>query len=316
MTFQKRILWWWGIILAVSAAAVWPAGYFYSLTLPVVLQPEPLVCRPDGTAELGGSVTVSTVCELPLWAPAPVVTVTPPENMVTAGAPQVERAWRWCRNRWTCQTVLRPVRPGAAVGGQVVVSVRDDTATLALPGWTVERLPLDRGDPLLADALPEPSSGRLWWYAAAVTVILAAAGGAIWFWCRCCRETVRDLPVWERADRELQSLETAVREKRVALPVAFGQLTEVVRRYLEERYRLPARVQTTGEFLASLGRRDSPLPMEFRPFLSRFLAVADLVKFARQEPEEEPLLRAVEEARGLVQQSVPAESSEKEGGDV
>ena len=113
----------------------------------------------------------------------------------------------------------------------------------------------------------------------------------------------------------VEALEEAVRARKIALPPAFVQLTEVVRRYLEERYALPARARTTDEFLDYLRRSDAHLPAPFRPFLDRFLRRADLVKFARQEPEEAPLLAAVEEARELVRRSVP-EPPEKGAKDV
>ena len=317
MTFRKRALLWWGIILIAVLAGIWPAGYFYSLTEPAELRPAPLACRPDGKAELGGSVTVSTVCDLPLWSPPPVMAVTPPENMVAAGAPRVRGAWRWCRRRWTLEAVLRPIRPGAAAGGQLEISAgKAAPAVLELPGWTVEPAASDRGEPVLADELPVPSKTRLWWYLAAGAALLAAAVVLVWCFRRHREAAAAPPPVWERAENELLTLEEAVRARRIAPPPAFVQLTEVVRRYLEERYALPARARTTDEFLDFLRRSDAPLPAPFRPFLDRFLRRADLVKFARQEPEEAPLLAAVEEARELVRRSIPEQSPEKGGQNV
>lgn len=317
MTFRKRALLWWGIILIAVLAGIWPAGYFYSLTEPAELRPAPLACRPDGKAELGGSVTVSTVCDLPLWSPPPVMAVTPPENMVAAGAPRVRGAWRWCRRRWTLEAVLRPIRPGAAAGGQLEISAgKAAPAVLELPGWTVEPAASDRGEPVLADELPVPSKTRLWWYLAAGAALLAAAVVLVWCFRRHREAAAAPPPVWERAENELLTLEEAVRARRIAPPPAFVQLTEVVRRYLEERYALPARARTTDEFLDFLRRSDAPLPAPFRPFLDRFLRRADLVKFARQEPEEGPLLAAVEEARELVRQSIPEPPPEKGEKDV
>ena len=135
MTFRKRALLWWWIILIAVLAGIWPAGYFYSLTEPAELRPTPPVCRPDGTAELGGQVIVSTVCDLPLWSPPPTMTVTPPENMVAAGAPRVRGAWRWCRKRWRLEAILRPIRPGAASGGKLEIAssnLRNSVCTLAV----------------------------------------------------------------------------------------------------------------------------------------------------------------------------------------
>lgn len=317
MTFRKRALLWWGIILIAVLAGIWPAGYFYSLTEPAEIRPATLVCRPDGKAELGGQVTVSTVCDLPLWSPPPVMTVTPPENMVAAGTPRVRGAWRWCRRRWTLEAVLRPLRPGAAPGGKLEIAAgKAVPAVLELPGWTIGPAASDRGEPVLADELPVPSRARFGWYIAAGAALLLTAAVLVWCLRRHREAAAAPPPVWERADGELRTLEEAVRARRIALPPAFVQLTDVVRRYLEERYALPARARTTDEFLDFLRRSDAPLPAPFRPFLDRFLRRADLVKFARQEPEEGPLLAAVEEARELVRQSIPEPPPEKGEKDV
>jgi hypothetical protein len=56
-------------------------------------------------------------------------------------------------------------------------------------------------------------------------------------------------------------------------------LANVLRRYLEKRYQLPARRLTTQEFSAVL-KQTSLLSAEQKDFLTKFLRQCDLAKFA------------------------------------
>lgn len=74
----------------------------------------------------------------------------------------------------------------------------------------------------------------------------------------------------------------------------FGSLlNSLVRRYLEKRFQLPARRQTTAEFLATL--EDHAVLAEQRAFLDAFLRRCDLLKFA-------PVASSAEECRLLAEQ--------------
>jgi len=75
----------------------------------------------------------------------------------------------------------------------------------------------------------------------------------------------------------------------------FGTLLAgLVRRYLEKRFGLPARRQTTAEFLATLERR--AILAEQRDLLGAFLRRCDLLKFA-------PVASSVDECRSLAEQA-------------
>lgn len=75
----------------------------------------------------------------------------------------------------------------------------------------------------------------------------------------------------------------------------FGTLLAgLVRRYLENRFHLPARRQTTAEFLAALDQR--AILTDQRAFLESFLRRCDLLKFA-------PLSASADECRDLAAQA-------------
>lgn len=63
----------------------------------------------------------------------------------------------------------------------------------------------------------------------------------------------------------------------------YSQLTEVLRRYLEDRYHFPALEQTSGEILRQLKHENLP-NSDLLPKLRTVLETADLAKFARFEP--------------------------------
>jgi hypothetical protein len=66
------------------------------------------------------------------------------------------------------------------------------------------------------------------------------------------------------------------------------RLSEIVRVYLEERFRLRAPERTTEEFLGDL-RGSIALDLAHKRLLEEFLTACDLAKFARGEPGREEL---------------------------
>jgi hypothetical protein len=116
---------------------------------------------------------------------------------------------------------------------------------------------------------------------------------------RSSRPEVRATPE-EWALRELRRIEE--RE-----PVGNGNaeryhtlVSDVVRRYLELRFELPASRRTTAEFLAEM--RQAPLlTTEQQALLRRFLERCDLAKFAPVRPSSAECLEASALARGFVE---------------
>ncbi|MDY7110088.1 MAG: hypothetical protein SYC29_15765, partial [Planctomycetota bacterium] len=85
----------------------------------------------------------------------------------------------------------------------------------------------------------------------------------------------------------------------------YFRLSDIVRQYIERRFGLRAPERTTEEFLRET--RDDPLlSAEQKDLLAGFLRAADMVKFARHEPEAEECEAASIAARGFVDQTAPA----------
>lgn len=98
--------------------------------------------------------------------------------------------------------------------------------------------------------------------------------------------------------RELQRLRAEVRETE---PYAFSiAVSDVLRSYAGAQYRLPAREQTSPEFLAEISRVHD-LTDDDRRLLKDFLEQADLIKFARVDADEQVNERLLSSATAFVQ---------------
>ncbi len=87
-----------------------------------------------------------------------------------------------------------------------------------------------------------------------------------------------------------------------------SELSEIVRWYIEERYRIPALEQTTGEILVSI--RSLALSAELREKLQQLLSLSDLVKFAKAQPLPQEHELSMQNAIDFIQQTKVVEIKE------
>ncbi|MFO7658437.1 MAG: hypothetical protein R6W78_15375, partial [Bacteroidales bacterium] len=85
------------------------------------------------------------------------------------------------------------------------------------------------------------------------------------------------------AMRELEALRAGKLWQRKEVKLYYSRLTEIIRRYLERRYKILAMEQTTDEIMTELvaGRLIQPEDLKI---LKMMLERADLVKFAKGDP--------------------------------
>lgn len=110
-------------------------------------------------------------------------------------------------------------------------------------------------------------------------------------------------PAHERALRALDALLSRHLPEQGAVEPYFVELSEILRRYIEDRFGLRAPERTTEEFLAELRNSDAgrrALEAAQRDVLRGFLERADLVKFARDEPDLDVCAQAAGAARDFV----------------
>lgn len=302
--------WIWSAVLAIvlTAAALFAYGWYR--------QVDPLlheVRLSPSDPELGELITVDL--ELTLgWHQSPrPLQVQLPEGLDLVDEAQVERLG-WGLGTWRCRSRigLRAYRPGEYE--ELPASLRiagtglgeRGSFDLTIAGFTVQPLALAEDEQIkLAGQLSEDylinETPRPWWQTLLLIAgLLVAALLVIWLLIRLGRRTAavaKQPDPWEVALTNLADLEDR-------LPVepdeGFQEVTDILRRYLEDAYKVPATEQTTDEFLRTLNQKSSRLDEEQRAMLGDFLSTADLIKFARGEADLAQMQEAIDKARAFV----------------
>ena len=117
-------------------------------------------------------------------------------------------------------------------------------------------------------------------------------------------------PAHEIADEALEKLLRKEYAKAGKIKEYYGELSLIVRRYLEDRFNLRAPEMTTEEFL--LKAKDTrELSSAHKTLLKEFLAHCDLVKFARYGPSENEIGASFQSAKKLIAQTKKGEEIKK-----
>ncbi len=187
--------------------------------------------------------------------------------------------------------VLRPVRgPGELVLPPFVARASDGTVAASTPEqkFTVGSVLAGHDGAIEAPGEPFPAPAPIgWWLLGAAAAFLVPVAAALLFGRRrrLRHAAAVALPAHARALRELQRLHGAPRTTAAEIERFYVDVSDVLRRYLEERFGLRAPERTTGEFLRDLEQGDA-LAREHRGALERFLVQCDMVKFAAFVPTE------------------------------
>ena len=263
---------------------------------------------------IGDAVPVDIVAECPWYRlPALPLEISPPQGaQVLSDGERHLVGLDWGIWRWRCRIMLQPLTLGASAGGEARVSwtpgrrVSENTMSVELPSLQVKSsVAADEEEPVVASPFERHAFGGVWgmWTWAVPLALLILGVAVAWYWWRFPRNsgTVREIPPWESAREELQTL-----EHQLPLPAEafFTRLTDIVRTYLERRFEVPAGEQTTPEFLHSL-QHSSILDEEETRRLGAFLQAADMVKFARADSTQEQLQASLGQARRLIALTEP-----------
>ena len=103
----------------------------------------------------------------------------------------------------------------------------------------------------------------------------------------------------QKALKRLQSLELANLRNKNLYESYYVELTDIVRRFIEDKYQLPATSQTTDEFLQGAAQNPSFEP-QTKYLLTQFLEYADKVKFAQHQPSSEDVEKAYDAAKQII----------------
>ena len=112
----------------------------------------------------------------------------------------------------------------------------------------------------------------------------------------------------------LEALEELMRKKLLERGLAREfcfEISEIFRRYMQARFRIPAIDLTTDEILPRI-EGDGIVEEELKPLIRQFLTSTDLVKFAQYRPMRSELDKIIEDARTFVEKTRPMPAAESE----
>jgi hypothetical protein len=214
------------------------------------------------------------------------------------------------RVRWQQTLRVRPTRPGQVSLAMPDLRYREnDSEAWKEIHWTPIQMQVStailkpdiselRG---ITSPEPVPPAPSWWpvlaWIGGSLTgLALFLAGWSVW---RRRGSGPRSLTPDQWALQEIDRISAWPRNSDADVERFYTALCDVVRKYLELRFQLPALEQTTTEFFETL--RSSPqLPAGHHELLRRFLERCDLVKFARAAPSPEECQDMVATARNII----------------
>jgi hypothetical protein len=239
----------------------------------------------------------------------PGLEVDAPQLADPTGAWTARRSSAWAlggrRVSWTEVVELEQVKPGIVPLPDVKLRFREGpSADWEVAEWQGILKDLrEAPGPELPPAPPTEAGLPRWVPAVAGAIVVVTVGVAILRW---RRRAVPPLPPDQRALRELERLREAAAWAGHESEWLYTQLSDVVRRYLHERFGLPAFQQTSAEFLRSAAAAP-PLAGE-NEFLRDFLDRCDVAKFAGVRDDADGWTTAADLACDFIQRTAAEES--------
>lgn len=154
---------------------------------------------------------------------------------------------------------------------------------------------------------PPVPAWKTWWFWIGAAALAAVVAAGAWFVLRRRKRSTaaeRHALPWETAYARLQALDA----KRLPEAGLFGpyyvELSDILRRYLEERFDLHAPERTTPEFLSEVST-SGVLDESYQRHIGGFLRHCDRVKFAQYEPSQEQMEESFTTVLTFVDQTMP-----------
>ena len=148
----------------------------------------------------------------------------------------------------------------------------------------------------------KPSYAWAWVLGALIAV---GAGMGLWYYVKRRRplEIIRIFkPAHELAYERLRALVEDNLIETGRIKAFYERISNILRHYIEDRFRVRAPEQTTEEFLQELSQTDA-LPADDKTGLGEFLESCDLVKFARHEPQTEQIQTTFDLVKAFIEKT-------------
>lgn len=153
---------------------------------------------------------------------------------------------------------------------------------------------------------PRALTGPLYLYIVLAVIIVAAVAALVILYIKKRKKADEMIPPPRPAHEIAYEALTALKNRDLTgsgkVKEYYFELSDIVRRYLENRFSLKAPEMTTEEFLSHLRETDQLRP-DHKGFLREFLSSCDLVKFAKYLPGKKEIESSFESATRLVDQT-------------
>ncbi|MDD3155468.1 MAG: hypothetical protein PHS41_11430 [Victivallaceae bacterium] len=313
------------VLLALGVFAVVLAGHFLSLRDALPDKAGEVVITPDSGFEPGEKIEAKMELTLPVAAKIEAISVRCAEGMIISGTPKettLERSLR--KKKIAIRFFLRVMRAGEIKPGTLFYTVKlggkEQKLEAAIPAMSLKLekdAPKDSALAIAGEMDLRGRAKRYWLYWGAAALLLFALALLVWAIRRGRRDAALAMRITpeDEAFSELTEIKLQTLNGTLQPAQGFLRLTGTVRRFLTRALGLPALTCTTREFLDRAAASER-LSGTQKPFLRNFLAIADLVKFAKGDVSGDQLLSAVDEAGKLVEdyrnEKATAEAAAKE----
>jgi hypothetical protein len=191
-----------------------------------------------------------------------------------------------------CETESLTIRVTSLLSGKSdEAKIKDLVPPMGIPGWD-----------------------RKWlWIVATGIAIVAMCFAGTWMYRRHRNSETADeivkLPAHEIAYRQIDVLLADALIEKGQIKDFYFRISDILRRYIENRFSLRAPERTTEEFLFEL-RQSSILADSHKRLLKDFLSQCDLVKFAKFLPATDEAQKTVEVSRHFIDETKQKENEE------
>ncbi|MDR1192291.1 MAG: hypothetical protein LBK60_11625 [Verrucomicrobiales bacterium] len=144
-----------------------------------------------------------------------------------------------------------------------------------------------------------PQYQQYFWKALIIVAALVIGGGLVWWLARWYKSRKPTLTLYQIIMQKLEQCRLLIAAGNARL--FSGEVSDIVRGYLEQRFTVPSTHQTTDEFIRSATQHANSELEPFLPQLKDFLGYCDMAKFAREELDVEQMTLMLASAGNFVE---------------
>ncbi|PIP37923.1 MAG: hypothetical protein COX19_15385 [Desulfobacterales bacterium CG23_combo_of_CG06-09_8_20_14_all_51_8] len=149
-----------------------------------------------------------------------------------------------------------------------------------------------------------PQSYALWFWTGGIALLLLISGVVVFLVIRKRKQNGTDLlimkiPAHQQAFDELNALVSENLVEKGNIKEFYHKISDILRRYIENRFHIRASELTTEEFLAGIKVRNE-FDTAHKLLLKNFLTHCDLVKFARHQPQREDIQKTFDACKDFI----------------